>query len=578
MATYHFSAKPIKRSAGRSAVGAAAYRAGVEITDERTGVVHDYTRKGGVLHSELILPGGGTADRAEFWNGIESHHKRGDAVLAREVEVSLPAELTAEQRQELAVGYARELADRYGVAADVALHAPRKITDRDLEKNPDQYYERDAAGVRHNGNWHAHIMLSACSVQPDGTLGKKAVELDPIHCQKHRIENMADRERARWGELANAALERHGHQARIDHRSHAERGIEAEPTRHLGPAGAAIERRTGESSRRRQAFDQDIADRLTKAKEMGELERERDELKASLIDLSGDLAAAKAERTRLITLAVEEAQKRAVEASRASVDTRYVQALEKVTSETLATVPGILPAKAVEYAIGAIYSEEKAKVDPLRDVDVLAVRNQVIAQPANQRRLAQADHWEAEAKATMQEIASMGPIKRRFYDIKGATETAEKLQDKAKLERIQVGNTADLSPEVQQAKQTNERNSQARRHFQATENGLNGILKRVRAGESIWQQPRHIYLLPELVSRVVEKARSLVKHALKEMQPEAVEKATAKAVDVAWKEPEGKHGHQVLVSKFVLPAAERQRQQLERSQSPERDNSSGMSM
>ena len=296
MATYHFSAKPIKRSAGRSAVGAAAYRAGVEITDERTGVVHDYTRKGGVLHSELILPGGGTADRAEFWNGIESHHKRGDAVLAREVEVSLPAELTAEQRKELAVGYARELADRYGVAADVALHAPRKITDRDLEKNPDQYHERDADGVRHNGNWHAHIMLSACSVQPDGTLGKKAVELDPIHCQKHRIENMVDRERARWGELANAALGRHGHQARIDHRSHAERGIEAEPTRHLGPAGAAIERRTGESSRRRQAFDQDIADRLTKAKELGALERERDELKASIIDLSGNLSGAIAQR------------------------------------------------------------------------------------------------------------------------------------------------------------------------------------------------------------------------------------------------------------------------------------------
>ena len=78
-------------------------------------------------------------------------------------------------------------------------------------------------------------MLSACHVQPDGTLGKKAVELDPIHCQRAKIENMADRERARWGELANAALERHGHEARIDHRSHAERGIEAEPSQHLGP-------------------------------------------------------------------------------------------------------------------------------------------------------------------------------------------------------------------------------------------------------------------------------------------------------------------------------------------------------
>lgn len=225
----------------------------MEITDERTGLVHDYTRKGGVLHSELILPGGGTADRAEFWNGIEAHHKRGDAVLVREVEISLPTELTAEQRQALAVGYARELADRYGVAADVALHAPRTVTDRELEKNPDQYHETDPeTGRRHNGNWHAHIMLSACHVQPDGTLGKKAVELDPIHCQRAKIENMADRERARWGELANAALERHGHEARIDHRSHAERGIEAEPSQHLGPQAHGYERRTGLPSNVRQ--------------------------------------------------------------------------------------------------------------------------------------------------------------------------------------------------------------------------------------------------------------------------------------------------------------------------------------
>ena len=253
MAIYHLSAKPISRAQGRSATGAAAYRAGVEITDERTGLVHDYTRKGGVLHSELILPGGGTADRAEFWNGIEAHHKRGDAVLVREVEISLPTELTPEQRQALAVGYARELADRYGVAADVALHAPRTVTDRELEKNPDQYHETDPeTGRRHNGNWHAHIMLSACHVQPDGTLGKKAVELDPIHCQRAKIENMADRERARWGELANAALERHGHEARIDHRTLAAQGIQREPSPHLGPKASGYEARTGLPSNVRQ--------------------------------------------------------------------------------------------------------------------------------------------------------------------------------------------------------------------------------------------------------------------------------------------------------------------------------------
>lgn len=299
MAIYHLSAKPISRAQGRSATGAAAYRAGVEITDERTGLVHDYTRKGGVLHSELILPGGGTADRAEFWNGIEAHHKRGDAVLVREVEISLPTELTAEQRQALAVGYARELADRYGVAADVALHAPRTVTDRELEKNPGQHHETDPeTGRRHNGNWHAHIMLSACHVQPDGTLGKKAVELDPIHCQRAKIENMADRERARWGELANAALERHGHEARIDHRSHAERGIEAEPTQHLGPAASGYERRTGQPSDKRIQQEREAVERLARAKALGELERQSRQSDRLILDLSGDLSAAKAERDR----------------------------------------------------------------------------------------------------------------------------------------------------------------------------------------------------------------------------------------------------------------------------------------
>lgn len=301
VAIYHLSAKPISRAAGRSATGAAAYRAGELITDERTGEVHDYTRKGGVLHSELILPGGETADRAEFWNRLEKHHKRGDAVLAREVEISLPTELETGQRQALAVGYARELADRYGVAADVALHAPRTVTDRDLEKNPGQYHETDPeTGRRHNGNWHAHITLSACYCAPDGTLGKKAVELDPIHCQRAKIENMADRERARWAELANEALERHGHEARIDHRTLEAQGIDREPSRHLGPAASAYERRTGEPSRKRQDWEQDAAERLTRAKIEGEAEREHQKQSGgeSPLDLSGDIAKAKAEQVQ----------------------------------------------------------------------------------------------------------------------------------------------------------------------------------------------------------------------------------------------------------------------------------------
>lgn len=298
MAIYHLSMKPISRAQGRSATGAAAYRAGVRIVDERTGVAHDYTRKRGVLYTELILPGGGSADRAEFWNRLERHHKRGDAVLAREIEVSLPRDLPYEARQQLALEYARELAERYGVAVDVALHAPRTITDRDLKANPDQYWEIDPyTGRRHNGNWHAHLLLSACHVQPDGTLGKKVVELDPIHCQRAKIENAADRERARWAELCNEALARHQIAERVDHRSFEAQGItDRLPGRHLGPAALGYERRTGQPSRRRLDIEAEIAERLALAKELGELEREAQALEQSIIDLSMDIARAKAEK------------------------------------------------------------------------------------------------------------------------------------------------------------------------------------------------------------------------------------------------------------------------------------------
>lgn len=282
MAIYHLSAKPISRGAGRSATGAAAYRAGDRIRDERTGLEFDYTHKSGVLHAELILPGGGSAERAAFWNALELHHKRQDAVLAREVEIALPAELAPEQRRELAVDFARELADRYGVAADVALHAPRPIGDAELERNPGQHHETDPELGRHNGNWHAHILLSACHVTPEGELGRKAVELDPIHCQRHRIANLAERERARWADLANRALEQAGHAPRLDHRSHAERGFAHEPAQHLGPAAAGYERRTGQPSRKRLDHGQNAEESRKIAEELSTLDDEWQQVNRAL--------------------------------------------------------------------------------------------------------------------------------------------------------------------------------------------------------------------------------------------------------------------------------------------------------
>ena len=106
MAIYHLSVKAISRSAGRSATAAAAYRAGCKIADERTGEIHDYTRKGGVQSADLVLPDGAPEwafDRSALWNAAESAEKRKDACVAREFEVALPAELFAKSRKRLAL-------------------------------------------------------------------------------------------------------------------------------------------------------------------------------------------------------------------------------------------------------------------------------------------------------------------------------------------------------------------------------------------------------------------------------------------------------------------------------------------
>ena len=205
--------------------------------DERTGEIHDYTRKGGVVDSLVVLPHGSTMNRAELWNKVEAHHRRGDATVAREFVVALPAELDAAQRKELARTYARELADRYGVGVDLNIHAPGKEGDQ--------------------RNHHAHILLTACYCGPTGVLGKKAVELDPIHCQRQKLPNVVEVERERWEQHANRALEKADQEARIDHRSLEAQGIyDRAPTVHLGPDATAIKRRGGVSTIEERAKEQ----------------------------------------------------------------------------------------------------------------------------------------------------------------------------------------------------------------------------------------------------------------------------------------------------------------------------------
>ena len=226
MASYHLAVKTISRSAGRSATAAMAYRAGVEIVDERTGLIHDYTRKQGVEHTLLVLPDAApdwAADRATLWNAAEQAETRKNSTVAREFEITLPSELDAEARRTLAVSFANEISARHGVAVDVAIHAPGREGD--------------------SRNHHAHLLLTTRRLTKDG-LGEKSRELD----QKQSGE--VERWRERWAKMQNLALEQAGVTERVDHRSFVRQGLDKVPTIHMGPAIAAIERRAEREAKR----------------------------------------------------------------------------------------------------------------------------------------------------------------------------------------------------------------------------------------------------------------------------------------------------------------------------------------
>lgn len=193
MAIYHLSAKVISRAGGRSSVAAAAYRTAGRMRDERQGMDHDYSRKGGVVHSEIMTPDNAPnwmRDRSQLWNAVEIVEKRRDAQLAREIEVALPRELDQRERLELLRGFVqREFVDR-GMIADVAIH---EVKARDRQEQP-----------------HAHVMLTMRELTGVG-FGKKD--------RTWNASALLIGWREAWARDANTALERAGRSERIDHRS-----------------------------------------------------------------------------------------------------------------------------------------------------------------------------------------------------------------------------------------------------------------------------------------------------------------------------------------------------------------------
>ena len=244
MAIYHCTIKTGGRAAGKSAVAAAAYRSGDKLIDMETGLESDYTRKSGVVYSEVSLCEHAPAEyanRENLWNAVHKIEKASNARLWREIEVALPHEFNRDEQIETVREYVKGLTDR-GMCADWSIH--------------------DKA----DGNPHAHIMLTTRSIDANGkwaAKSRKVYDLDEngekiyqrtdkdgrkqYKSHKEDYNDWNDKERIEeWREAwANVCNKHLSEEKKIDHRSYERQGKQQEPTRHEGYTARKIEAKGG---------------------------------------------------------------------------------------------------------------------------------------------------------------------------------------------------------------------------------------------------------------------------------------------------------------------------------------------
>ena len=286
MAIYHLEAKMVSRGAGRSAVAASAYLSCSRMLNEYDGVQHDYTRKQGLVWQAVFLPPMAPLewqDREKLWNAVEETEKTKDSRLAREFVAALPIELSREQQTALLQDFVREQFVAEGMCADVAIHdsdghnphAHILLTVRPLtEAGAWQYKTEKEYLCAKDGEERGFTATEFKAAQAGGwekqyqyKVDKEKVYMAPSQAEKHGYERAGKYPkstkygrqnpisarwnseeqllawREAWAAAANRCLELAGHDSRIDHRSHAARGLEERPTIHEGVAAQALERR-----------------------------------------------------------------------------------------------------------------------------------------------------------------------------------------------------------------------------------------------------------------------------------------------------------------------------------------------
>ena len=288
MAIYHLEAKVVSRGTGRSAVAASAYLSCSKILNDYDGVQHDYTRKKGLVWQEIFLPEFAPSEwkeRGVLWNAVEENEKTKDSRLAREFVVALPIELSEAQWEKLLSDFISGTFVADGMCADVAIHDPYPpghnphahimLTVRPLdEKGNWQYKTQKEYLCVKNGEEQGFTADEFKIAQTEGwekqyqyKVGRKKVYLPPSEAENHGYEraskhpkstkfgrqnHIAERWnseeqlvlwRAAWADVTNRHLETAGHEERIDHRSHADRGLTEQPTIHEGVVARALEKK-----------------------------------------------------------------------------------------------------------------------------------------------------------------------------------------------------------------------------------------------------------------------------------------------------------------------------------------------
>ena len=241
IAIYHWNIGIVSRGKGKSAVAAAAYRSGEKLTNEWDGMTHDYTRKGGVVHTEIMLPPHAPpsfSDRSTLWNSVELYEKAGNAQLAREIDAALPIELSREEQIRLVREYCSSQFVSRGMCVDFVIH--------DTDK----------------GNPHCHIMLTMRPLDERGAWAAKSkkeydldengerIKLPSGRWKSHKEDTVdwneqyhAEEWRHGWEVVQNKYLELAGSAERVDMRSYERQGLDIIPTVHMGAAVSALERK-----------------------------------------------------------------------------------------------------------------------------------------------------------------------------------------------------------------------------------------------------------------------------------------------------------------------------------------------